>query len=112
MADILLINPSWRPTYKNILSSFGLPFFPVLSLATIAAQARKDGHRVDILDLSFRDFIPHLVLDFVKKKAYDIVGFTDTTLLFSQIIQLSKNIKKLNPDIPKKEEKPLRGKVF
>lgn len=99
MANILLINPSWRPTYKNILSSFGLPFFPVLSLATIAAQAKKDGHRVDIIDLSFRDFIPDLVLDSVKKNSYDIVGFTGTTPLFPQVIQLSKSIKKISPNI-------------
>ncbi len=26
MANILLINPSWRPSYKNILSSFSPPF--------------------------------------------------------------------------------------
>jgi len=43
MSKILLVNPSWRPTYKNVLSSFGLPFFPVMSLATIAAQAKKMG---------------------------------------------------------------------
>ena len=96
MANILLINPSWRPTYKNILSSFGLPFFPVLSLATIAAQAKKNGHKVDIIDLSFRDFIPDLVLDSVKKNSYDIVRFTNTTPLFQQVIYISKDIKKTN----------------
>jgi len=99
MAEILLINPSWRPTYKNILGSIGLPFFPVLSLATIAAQARKDGHKVEILDLSFRDFNPHDILNHVKKNSYDIVGFTGTTPLFPQVIQLSKGIKELNPKI-------------
>lgn len=96
MANILLINLSWRPTCKNILSSFGLPFFPVLSLATIAAQAKKNGHRVDIIDLSFRDFIPDLVLYSVKKNSYDIVGFTGTIPLFPQVIYLSKDIKKAN----------------
>ena len=99
MANILLINPSWRPTYKNILLSFGLPFFPVLSLATIAAQTKRNSHRVVILVLSFRDFIQALALSSVKKNAYNIVGFTGTTLLFPQVIQLLKEIKKINRDI-------------
>lgn len=99
MARILLVNPSWRPTYKNILSSIGLPFFPVLSLATIAAQARKNGHKVEILDLAYRDYDPNIVLNRVKENSYDIVGFTGTTPLFPQIIQLSNGIKKLNQNI-------------
>lgn len=99
MSKILLVNPSWRPTYKNVLSSFGLPFFPVMSLATIAAQAKKNGHKVDILDLSYKDFEPDTVLDRVKKNLYDIVGFTGTTPLFPQVMQLSKGIKKISSDI-------------
>lgn len=99
MAKILLVNPSWRPTYKNILSSFGLPFFPVLSLATIAAQAQKKGHRVEILDLAFREYDPDIVLNRVKENSYDIVGFTGTTPLFPQVIQFSNSIKKISKDI-------------
>lgn len=99
MANILLVNPSWRPTYTNVLSSFGLPFFPVLSLATIAAQAKNNGHKVDILDLSYREYNPDLVLDRVAKNSYDIVGFTGTTPLFPQVIQLSNRIKKLSSKI-------------
>lgn len=99
MANILLLNSLWRLTYKNILSCFGLPFFPVLCLAIIIAQAKKNGHRVVFLVLSFRDFIQVLVLMSVKKNAYNIVGFTGTTLLFPQVIQLLKEIKKINRDI-------------
>lgn len=99
MAKILLINPSWRPTYKNILGSIGVPFFPVLSLATIAAKPKLNGHKVDILDLSFRDYEQSMVLDRVMKGSYDIVGFTGTTPLFPQVIQLSRGIKKISPGI-------------
>lgn len=99
MAKILLVNPSWRPTYKNILSSIGLPFFPVLSLATIAAQAKKNGHKVEILDLAYRDYDPSIVLNRVKENSYDIVGFTGTTPLFPQVIQLSNSIKKISQSI-------------
>lgn len=99
MAKILLINPSWRPTYKNILGSLGVPFFPVLSLATIAAQAKKNGHKVDIIDLSYRDYDPCFILNRVKEISYDIVGFTGTTPLFPQVIQLSNNIKRISQKI-------------
>lgn len=99
MSKILLVNPSWRPTYKNILGSLGVPFFPVLSLATIAAQAEKSGHKVDIMDLSFRDYNPDIVLNRVKESSYDIIGFTGTTPLFPQVIQLSNGIKKISQNI-------------
>lgn len=99
MANILLLNSLWRPTYKNILSYFGLPFFSVLCLAIMVAQARKSSHRVVILVLSFRDFIQVLVLSSVKKNTYNIVSFKGTTLLFLKIIQLLKEIKKINRDI-------------
>lgn len=65
-----------------------------MSLATIAAEAKKNGHRVDIIDLSFRDFIPNLILNSVKKDAYDIIGFAGTTLLFPQVIQLPREFMK------------------
>lgn len=100
MAEILLINPSWRPMYKNTLSgSVGLHFFPVLSLATIAAQAKKNGHKVEILDLAYRDYDPSIVLNRVRENSYDIVGFTGTTPLFPQVIQLSKGIKEISRSI-------------
>lgn len=99
MANILPVNPLWRLTYKNICLCFGPAFFPVLCLAAVAAQARKSSHRIDILAISFGDFIQALALRSVKKKSYNIVGFTGATLLFSQIIQLLKEIKKINRDI-------------
>ena len=99
MSKILLINPSWRPTYKNLLNSFGIPFFPVLSLAAIASQAKANGHKVEIMDLSFRDYNPDSILDNVKRFSPDIVGFTGTTPLFPQVIEVSNRIKKLSSDI-------------
>ena len=88
MAKILLINPSWRPTYKNILGSIGVPFFPVLGLSTIAAEPKNKGHKVEILDLSYREYSPDLVYERVRNNSYDIVGFTGTTPLFAQVIEL------------------------
>jgi anaerobic magnesium-protoporphyrin IX monomethyl ester cyclase len=99
MAKILLINPSWRPTYKNILGSIGVPFFPVLGLSTIAAEPKNKGHKVEILDLSYREYNPDLVYERVRNNSYDIVGFTGTTPLFAQVIELSKGIKKISKNI-------------
>jgi hypothetical protein len=67
MANILLINPSWRQTYKNILSSFVLLFSSALSLATITTYAKKNSHRVSTTDISFRNFIPKIILSSAKK---------------------------------------------
>lgn len=104
MANILLINPSWRPTCKDILSFFNLLFFSVLSLATIAAQTKKSGHRASILDISSKNFIPVIVFSSVKKNAYNIVGVTITILLFPQVIQLLRKFMKNNLMVDKVED--------
>lgn len=99
MANILLINPSWKPTYTKPVHELSTPFFPVLSLATIAAHARNLGHKVTIQDLCFRGYDPAIVMDEVKRGSYDIVGFTGTTPLFPQVIELSQKIKSLSSSI-------------
>ncbi len=80
MANILLINSSWRPAYKNILSL--LVFQPVSNLATIAERAKKNSHKINITNLSFWKITLTFVLNTVKKDAYNVLGFTGTTLLF------------------------------
>ena len=99
MANILLVNPSWLNAYTNVLSSFGIAFFPPLNLALIAAPAKAKGHHVEILDLSYRKFDPDEVLSHVKRMKPDIVGVTATTPLFPQIIELSRRIKELSSHI-------------
>ena len=54
MAKVLLINPSYKNSYGNGKSSIVNPVHPTLGLMTIAATALKNGHKIKILDLSYR----------------------------------------------------------
>ena len=48
MAKVLLINPSYQASYGGTKASIVNPFFPTLGLATIAATAKQQGHKVEI----------------------------------------------------------------
>ena len=54
---ILLINPSYSPSYGCTKAGIVNPVCPTLGLATIAATAVERGHKVEILDLSCRPTI-------------------------------------------------------
>ena len=54
MSNVLLINPSYNPSYAGTKASIVNPVHPTLGLATIAATAEQSGHNVQILDLSWR----------------------------------------------------------
>ncbi|MFN8016915.1 MAG: hypothetical protein U0P45_02195 [Acidimicrobiales bacterium] len=58
MARALLINPSSLSTYGTRSGRLAFPFYPVLSLASIAGAVRDRGHDVDILDLGARPYAP------------------------------------------------------
>ena len=51
MAQVLLINPSYSPSYGGTKVSVVNPIYPTLGLATIAATALERGHKVEILDM-------------------------------------------------------------
>ena len=58
---VLLINPSYTPSYGGSKGAIVNPIFPTLGLATIAATALQRGHKVEILDLCWRAYDHELV---------------------------------------------------
>lgn len=99
MASVLLINPSYSPSYGDAKGAIVNPIFPTLGLATIAAVARDRGHNVSILDLSWRNYEHELVERTVREKKPDIVGLTATTPLMNQLRDMTVLIKDISPDI-------------
>ena len=99
MADILLINPSYSASYSGAKASIVNPVMPTLGLATIAAENRRRGHNVEILDLCFQpyraDQIKQKIIDFKP----DIVGISATTPLMNQLRDMSVIIKDVSKDI-------------
>ena len=99
MARVLLINPSYKVTYASSMARFGVPFYPVLSLATVIPKVKEAGHSVQVMDLCYEDFDLTAVLDRVKTWKPDVVGLTGTTPLFSQIRSIAQAVKRISPNI-------------
>ena len=99
MGNVLLINPSYQPSYGGARGGIVNPIHPTLGLATIAASARERGHKVDILDLSWRPYDIDLVRATVLDKKPDVVGITATTPLMNQLRDMSVLVKDISRDI-------------
>lgn len=99
MASVLLINPSYDPTYGGTKGGVTNPVFPTLGLATISAMARQRGHKINILDLSWRPYDHELVRSKIMEHKPDIVGITGTTPLINQMRDLSLLVKDISSDI-------------
>ena len=99
MANVLLINPSYSPSYGGAKASIVNPVMPTLGLATIAATALERGHKVKILDLSWRPFNYEVVRDTIQENKSDVVAITATTPLMNQLRDMSVLIKDISKNI-------------
>ena len=99
MANVLLINPSYNPSYGGVKASIVNPIMPTLGLATIAATALQKNHKVEILDLSWRPYDFDLVKNRILKNKPDIVGVTATTPLMNQLRDISVLAKDISKNI-------------
>ena len=95
----MLINPSYTPSYGGTKVSVVNPIYPTLGLATIAATALERGHKVEILDMSWRPYDYELIRNKVSKFKPDIVGITATTPLMNQLRDISVLIKDISKNI-------------
>lgn len=93
MSRVLLINPSYKETYKNTMARLCVPFYPVLSLATIIPKLKESNHKVEVIDLCYEDFNRELIMERLRIFKPDVVGLTGTTPLFSQMREIAKMVK-------------------
>ncbi len=99
VARVLLINPSYAGSYGSAKASITNPIFPTLGLTALAASALQGGHRVEILDLSYREYDWRLVKEKIAEARPDIVGITATTPLMNQLRDISVLCKDISKDI-------------
>ena len=96
---ILLINPSYNPSYGGTKAAIVNPVAPTLGLATIAATALEKGNKVEILDKSWRPYDFELVRNKIIQYKPDIVGVTATTPLMNQMRDISVLVKDISKNI-------------
>lgn len=99
MARLLLINPSYFRTYGSNEGGLANPIYPVMSLAALGGAARRAGHRVSILDLSYQRYDPAMVRDRIRAEKPDVIGITATTPLANQMRDISFLAKDISTDI-------------
>lgn len=99
MSRVLLVNPSYQRSYDWSYASLVNPIHPTLGLLMTAAAARARGHRVEILDLSYRRYDYRLVEERLRKDKPDVVGITCTTPLMNQARDISVLAKSVSRDI-------------
>lgn len=99
MANVLLINPSYNPSYGGAKASIVNPIHPTLGLATIAAVARDRGHKVKIQDLSWRPYDFEAIRACIWEFKPDVIGITATTPLMNQVRDISVLVKDISRDI-------------
>jgi radical SAM superfamily enzyme YgiQ (UPF0313 family) len=99
MAKALLINPSYQDSYGSAKAAIVDPIFPTVGLLSIAAMAEKEGHEIQILDMSVEQYNYQNVIDRVEEFKPDVVGITGTTPLMNQIRDMSVLIKEQYPNI-------------
>lgn len=99
MSKILLVNPSYCNAYGGSIGSIINPIFPILSMATLTAVARKEGHEVKLLDLSWRKYRAEDIEDEVRSYRPDIVGFSVLSPTMNQVRDMTVALKKISPNI-------------
>ena len=99
MAKVLLINPSYSPSYGGTKVKVVNPIYPTLGLATIAATALQRKHNVEILDLSWQPYDYELIRNRIVQIKPDIVGITATTPLMNQLRDISVLVKDISKNI-------------
>jgi len=99
MAKVLLINPSYQPSYGQSKASIVNPFFPTLGLATIAAVAREKGHQVEIMDLCSVKYDYRTIRTKLINYKPDVLGVTATTPFMNQLRDISVLAKSISLNI-------------
>ncbi|MBF0323969.1 MAG: B12-binding domain-containing radical SAM protein [Alphaproteobacteria bacterium] len=99
MAKVLLLNPSYLPSYGGAKAGIVNPIHPTLGLATIAATAQQRGHQVSILDLSWRPYDHQLIRERILADKPDIIGISATTPMINQLRDITVLARDISPDI-------------
>ena len=99
---IALINPSAGEILERgrILANAD-HIYPPLGLCYITAVLKKENYRVDLIDQAAVGYNSQQIVEWVKRKDPDILGFSTLTASGSGIsaAKTSKEVKKWNPDI-------------
>jgi len=98
MGRVILINPPWGMQKGNIWYKVA-SCLPSLGLGYVAAVLERDGIKVKILDCQAISYSVSEILAEIKCFSPEYIGFTATTVLVKNAIEIAKSIKLHFPEI-------------
>lgn len=98
MGRVILINPPWGMQKGNIWYKVA-SCLPSLGLGYVAAVLERDGIKVKILDCQAISYSVSEILTEIKCFSPEYIGFTATTVLVKNAIEIAKSIKLHFPEI-------------
>jgi len=99
MTRILFVNPSYCNSYGGSIGAIINPIFPILSMASLTAVARKDGHETRLLDMSWDKYSVSRIEDEVRGFKPDVVAFTVLSPTMNQVKDMSYAVKQISSEI-------------
>lgn len=94
MLDILLVNPN-----ISRISDSGEGVLPPLGLCYVSAYLKQQGLRCEVLDANALDLGDQELLDAIKQKQPQLVGFTATTPMITEVGRLAALLKSEYPEL-------------
>ena len=101
MARILLINPPflfWDERFEDLKRKTDAT--PSLGIYSLAAQARRAGHEVRVIDLAVRPRPRRKVLEEAARFAPDLAGFSAVTVNVHHAARIAEELKDARPGLP------------
>lgn len=98
--NILLIHPlgfNWMPNHSDMSRIANI--MPPIGLCSIAAYLEKHGHKTTIYDCYAFPMQDKNILETIKEKKPDCIGFSTTTSSFPDGVRIAKIIKETYPNI-------------
>jgi anaerobic magnesium-protoporphyrin IX monomethyl ester cyclase len=97
--DLVLINPpSALRVYAQSRIKAAIPVIPLYSIALLAAEVRRIGQSVSILNLGIEDDPVTVLKDFLSKHHPRFAGITFATPLYPESVRIAAIIREMLPD--------------
>ena len=96
---IYLINPAPVKANDNKKETLFYASAPPLGLMYLASSLKKEGHSVFIIDQPAFNLKNSDIVEFIKKRDPDIVGFSCLCASFENAKSIAKELKQLNPNL-------------
>lgn len=96
---VLLVVPDNKKVYEDVPIKAGAFHLPSLAFAVLASIAKRDGHVVEVLDLSLSEDWQTTLSERMDEFGPEYIGLTGTTAIFFHMIEIGRFVKDSFPGV-------------